>query len=92
MEIFSFSLTAKSPVFTHATTTLSGLSVIRSTNAQKRMTRQFDALQDLQTDSWFMFLSMTSAFCQVVDLLAVIFITVLLGYFLLFPAGELQWI
>lgn len=52
------------------------------------MIRQFDALQDLHTATWFLFISTTTAFCQVLDLLAVIFIGIVLLYFLLNPSGE----
>lgn len=53
------------------------------------MTRQFDALQDLNTACWFLFQSTTTAFCQVLDMLGVIFITLLLVYFLCCDTGKL---
>lgn len=52
------------------------------------MIRQFDEIQDLHTASWFTFQSATIAFCQVLDLFAVIFIATIIFYFLLFPSGK----
>ena len=86
----TFSSTARAPVFTHVKSTLEGLSVIRSSKAQQRMIRQFDSLQDLHSSVWFLFLSTTIAFCQVLDLLVMFLVAVVLGYFLIYPTGELS--
>lgn len=86
--LMDFSISARSPIFTEVSSTLSGLSVIRSTRAQPRMIRLFDALQDLHMATSYLFLSTTIAFCQVLDLLAVTLIALLLLYFLVFPTGK----
>lgn len=86
----TFLSTARAPVFTHVKSTLEGLSVIRSSRAQQRMIRQFDSLQDLHSSVWFLFLSTTIAFCQVLDLLVMFLVAVVLGYFLIYPTGELS--
>lgn len=86
----SLSLSAKSPVFTHVTSSINGLSVIRSTRAEQRMITRFHALQDINTASWFLFQSTTVAFCQLLDVLAVLFTATVLFYFLCFPLSKLN--
>lgn len=47
-------IVAKSPVFSHITATLSGLSTIRAHQAQKFLGQEFDNRQDLDTGTHFM--------------------------------------
>lgn len=47
----------RSQVFTHLSTTLSGLSTIRSCQVQKRFIEKFDLAQDEHTVAWFTFFS-----------------------------------
>lgn len=57
MEIqFNFLFIAKSPVFTHISSTLSGLSVVRSFQAEQILRDEFERHQNLNTGTWFMFL------------------------------------
>ncbi|XP_011647242.1 multidrug resistance-associated protein 4-like isoform X2 [Pogonomyrmex barbatus] len=44
---------AKSPIFSHVNSTLSGLTTIRSTGAQEMIRKQFDEHQDLHTRNTF---------------------------------------
>lgn len=45
---------AKSPVITHISTTLNGLSTIRAFQAENVLQAEFEAHQDLNTSAYFM--------------------------------------
>lgn len=49
---------AKSPVFSHISATLNGLSTIRALQAEDLLRKEFDNHQDLNTGVYFMFLGM----------------------------------
>ncbi|KAK0084066.1 hypothetical protein PV325_007667 [Microctonus aethiopoides] len=55
---------AKSPVFSHVSTTLNGLSTIRSrgSDVQIMLCKQFDEYQNNHTSAWYLSLVTTSAF------------------------------
>ncbi|XP_017848791.2 multidrug resistance-associated protein 4-like [Drosophila busckii] len=42
----------RSPVFSHLTSTLAGLSIIRSRNMQQLVAKEFDLLQDVHSSAW----------------------------------------
>ncbi|XP_059613900.1 ATP-binding cassette sub-family C member 4-like [Phlebotomus argentipes] len=73
----------RSPVFTHLGASLMGLPTIRAFGAQEVLVKEFDALQDTHTASWYMFISSSGAFGYVMDLLCVIFIFFVTFSFLL---------
>lgn len=43
---------AKSPVFSHLTATLLGISTIRSRGLQNNLAKEFDTLQDVHSGTW----------------------------------------
>lgn len=51
-----FITSAKSPVFSHISATLSGLSTIRAFQAEKLLRDGFEEHQDLNTGTYFMFI------------------------------------
>lgn len=55
--VHTFIFTDRSPVYSHITATLQGMSVIRAFKMEDMMTREFDQLQDKHTAAWFAFLS-----------------------------------
>ncbi|GIY89244.1 hypothetical protein CEXT_676372 [Caerostris extrusa] len=65
----------KSPVFSHLSTSLYGLTTIRAFKAQQTFEVGFDHYQDKHTATWFMFISVTRWFGIVLDWLCVIYIT-----------------
>lgn len=73
----------RSPVFTHLGASLTGLPTIRAFGAQEILVKEFDALQDTHTASWYMFISSSGAFGYVMDLLCVIFVFFVTFSFLL---------
>lgn len=62
-----------------------GLSTVRAFDAEPILIREFDALQDLHTATWYMFLSTTSAFGFLLDILAVFFVGFVSFSFLALP-------
>ena len=65
---------ARSPVFSHLSATLAGLSTVRAFGAQARFTQAFDAYQDGHTRAWFLFLATTRWFGVQLDAFSVAFI------------------
>jgi ABC-type multidrug transport system fused ATPase/permease subunit len=64
----------KSPVFTHLTATLQGLTTIRAYGAQNILRNEFDKHQDLHSSAWYMFITTSQAFGFCLDIMCLIFI------------------
>ncbi|XP_055302579.1 ATP-binding cassette sub-family C member 4-like isoform X2 [Sitodiplosis mosellana] len=73
---------AKSPVFTHLTATLTGLSTVRAYNAERILKIEFDYHQDTHSACWYMFISTSSAFGFSLDLMCLIFIACIILYYM----------
>ncbi|XP_078589212.1 ATP-binding cassette sub-family C member 4-like [Branchiostoma floridae x Branchiostoma japonicum] len=67
--------TTRSPVFSHLSATLQGLSTIRALAADKIVQQEFDAHQDLHSEAWFLFLTTTRWLAIRLDLLTAAFVT-----------------
>ncbi|XP_035217642.1 multidrug resistance-associated protein 4-like isoform X2 [Stegodyphus dumicola] len=65
----------RSPVFSHLSTSLYGLTTIRAFKVQQSFEVSFDHYQDRHTATWFMFISVTRWFGIVLDWLCVLYIT-----------------
>lgn len=77
-------ISAKSPVFTHLSATLSGLSTIRSYKAEKILQHEFDYHQDTHSACFYSFLVTTTAFGFSLDIACLIFVFCILFYYMLF--------
>ncbi|CAH0557608.1 unnamed protein product [Brassicogethes aeneus] len=73
----------RSPVFSHLNASLNGLTTIRAFGAQEILTVEFDNHQDLHSSAWFSFISTSRAFGYWLDLVCIIYITVVTFSFLL---------
>lgn len=73
----------RSPVFTHLSATLTGLSTIRAFGAQKDLIQEFDNHQDLHSGAWYMFISTSTAFGLSLDIICLVFMGCVTFYFLL---------
>lgn len=82
-------LSARSPVFTHLSATLMGLSTVRAFDAQEILIKEFDALQDIHTATWFMFLATSSAFGFFLDIMSVGFVAFVTFSFLVLPGDTM---
>ncbi|KAM6893505.1 ATP-binding cassette sub-family C member 4-like [Xenentodon cancila] len=67
--------TTQSPVFSHLSSSLQGLWTVRAFRAEERLQRAFDAHQDLHSEAWFLFLTISRWFALRLDSICSIFIT-----------------
>ncbi|XP_017887469.1 multidrug resistance-associated protein 4-like isoform X2 [Ceratina calcarata] len=73
----------RSPVFTHLSATLQGLSTIRAFEAEEILAKEFDAHQDLHSSAWYIFISSSRAFGFWLDFFCVVYICLVTLSFLL---------
>lgn len=66
----------KSPLFSHVNATLNGLPTIRSSGIviENMMRKQFDILQDRHSGTWYLFLTCSSTFGLITDLIMCLFV------------------
>lgn len=83
-----FLCAARSPIFSHANATLQGLSTIRAFKAGQILSNEFDAHQDLNTSSWYLFLASTRAFALWLELVCAAYMATVLLTFLLIGNGK----
>lgn len=81
-------LSAKSPVFTHITTTLDGLSTIRAFNAQTMLKNEFDSHQNTNTAIFHVSLGLSHGFGMSLDFMVYTFIGCVIYIFLLLDPGK----
>ncbi|CAN7997610.1 unnamed protein product [Ixodes hexagonus] len=67
---------SRSPVFSHLSTSLYGLTTIRAFQAQRTFERMFDVKQDHHTSAWYMFLCTARWFGITLDSICFAYITV----------------
>ncbi|KYN32705.1 hypothetical protein ALC56_12984 [Trachymyrmex septentrionalis] len=67
---------AKSPMFSHVNSTLSGLTTIRSTGAQEIIRKQFDEHQDLHTSTYSLIIATSTVFGLALDVVSIGFIAI----------------
>lgn len=77
----------RSPVFTHVSVTLDGLSTIRAFNAEKILIEEFDNHQDTHTACWYAFISSSCAFGFALDAMCFVLVFVVIFSFLVFNTG-----
>lgn len=80
--------TTKSPMFGTVTSSLGGISTIRSANAQKRLIDQFDAHQDLHTTAWNSYLNGGTTFGFYLDTMCLVYLTTVIFVFLFLNFGD----
>ncbi|KAM9709908.1 ATP-binding cassette sub-family C member 4-like [Menidia menidia] len=68
--------TTRSPVFSHLSSSLQGLSTIRAFRVQQRFQQMFDEFQDLHSASWFLFLTTSRWFAVRLDGICSVFVTI----------------
>ena len=79
---------AKSPVFSHLSTSLHGLTTIRALSAQPALRAQFERVQDLHSSAWFAFISSTRWLGVWLDWMVVVYLACVV-YSLLLLGGDL---
>ncbi|KAK0085537.1 hypothetical protein PV325_004976, partial [Microctonus aethiopoides] len=74
---------ARSPIYSHFSATLQGLTTIRSFKADKILVEEFDRHQDYHSGAWFIFLGMSQGFGMWLDLICTIYILLVTMSFLI---------
>ncbi|CAH2099918.1 unnamed protein product [Euphydryas editha] len=74
--------TTRSPVFSHMSATLNGISTIRSAGAQQRLIQEFDRYQDIHTSTWSSYLASGVTLGFWLDFICVVYLTIVIVAFL----------
>ncbi|XP_058803038.1 ATP-binding cassette sub-family C member 4 isoform X2 [Phymastichus coffea] len=80
---------AKSPVFSHTNSTLSGLLTIRACRAQRMLCREFDAHQDVHTSAYFLQIATSTAFGFYLDVVSIAFVAFVTYSFVIMQSTDL---
>lgn len=78
----------RSPVFSHITASLQGLTTVRAFKAQEILGREFDNYQDQHSSAWYLVISCSRAFAFYLDLVCVTYIAMVTLSFLVFGNGK----
>ncbi|XP_017097852.2 probable multidrug resistance-associated protein lethal(2)03659 [Drosophila bipectinata] len=76
---------ARSPVYSHVTASLSGLSTIRAFESRHLLEQEFDSYQDMHSSAHFMLLSCSRAFANWLDFFCGIYTAIVTISFSFFP-------
>ncbi|XP_042350397.1 ATP-binding cassette sub-family C member 4-like [Plectropomus leopardus] len=68
--------TTRSPVFSHLSSSLQGLSTIRAFKVQQRFQQMFDEYQDIHSEAWFLFLTTSRWFAVRLDGICSVFVAI----------------
>ncbi|XP_026764568.1 ATP-binding cassette subfamily C member 4-like isoform X2 [Galleria mellonella] len=74
--------TTRSPVFSHMSATLNGISTIRSSGAQQRLIDDFDKFQDIHTSTWSSYLASGVTLGFWLDFICVLYLAIVIVAFL----------
>lgn len=88
ISFYLYKFLAKSPILSHVTTTVHGLSTIRAFSAQEILINEFDNIQDKHSSAWFLFLASSRCFGLWLDVICIIFITVAVLFMVAFKESK----
>ncbi|KAH1001574.1 hypothetical protein HUJ04_005572 [Dendroctonus ponderosae] len=80
--------TTRTPVFSHVTSSLYGLSSIRAFRAQGMVAQEFDTLQDQHTSTWCLLLQSSEALGLYLDVISTVFLGLVTFQFLIFRSED----
>lgn len=83
-----FLIPGRSPMFTHLSVTLDGLSTIRAFKAEDILIEEFDNHQDTHTACWYAFISTSCAFGFALDAMCFVLVFIVIFSFLLIDTGK----
>ncbi|XP_018392361.1 PREDICTED: probable multidrug resistance-associated protein lethal(2)03659 isoform X2 [Cyphomyrmex costatus] len=78
----------RSPIFAHLNATLEGLPTVRAFEAETILTKEFDNYQDLHTSATYIFIATTRAFGFWLDVVCVLYITLVTLSFLVLDNND----
>ncbi|XP_017758049.1 PREDICTED: multidrug resistance-associated protein 4-like [Eufriesea mexicana] len=78
----------KSPVFSHISSSLLGLTTIRSARAQNMVRKEFDVHQDLHTSTYYLTIATSTAFGFALDIVSICFIAFITYSFIVLDDGN----
>ncbi|PNF26812.1 hypothetical protein B7P43_G17381 [Cryptotermes secundus] len=78
----------RSPVFSHLSASLQGLTTIRALGAQAMLEKEFDGHQDLHSSAWYMFITTTRAFSVWLDSTCLLYIIVVTFSFFIMSGDQ----
>lgn len=84
-------LIGRSPIFAHTNSTISGLTTIRAYKSNETLIREFNSLQDSNTSVCFVFNSSSRALALWLELICVLYMTIVIAIFFVFEKSELVW-
>lgn len=85
---FFYKILAKSPVFSHVSSSLLGLTTIRSACAQNMVRKEFDVHQDLHTSAYYLTITTSTAFGFALDIVSICFIAFITYSFIVLDNGN----
>ncbi|XP_033343952.1 multidrug resistance-associated protein 4-like isoform X1 [Bombus vosnesenskii] len=83
-----FEGTTKSPVFSHVSSSLLGLTTIRSACAHNMVRKEFDVHQDLHTSAYYLTIATSTAFGFALDVVSICFIAFITYSFIILDDGN----
>ncbi|XP_068628985.1 ATP-binding cassette subfamily C member 4-like [Battus philenor] len=79
---------SRSPVFSHVSASMAGLTTVRACNAEEMLRIQFDEKQDVHTAAWYLTLITNTAFSLWLSLISASYVVVVAYTFLLLDDGS----
>ncbi|CAM6031929.1 unnamed protein product, partial [Sphagnum compactum] len=80
--------TNRSPIYSHLTASLNGLSTIRAFKAEQILVEEFDSHQDLHSSAFYLFLSISRSFGFWLDAFCVVYIAIItMSFFVMENTG-----
>lgn len=86
--LISNRFSASSPVFSHITASLRGVTTIRAFNAQKILQKEFDSHQDLYSSAWYLYISAARTFAWWIDGFCVVYMALIIASFFVIGNGK----
>lgn len=83
-------MTGRSPIFSHTNATISGLTTIRSYKSYDIIIKEFNALQDSNTSVCYLFNSSSRALSLWLELVCVLYMTIVITLFFVFQNGMIS--
>ncbi|CAG2120689.1 unnamed protein product, partial [Medioppia subpectinata] len=85
ISVFENNPVARSPVFSHVSTTFNGLASVRAFGAQEVFEKQFYVYQDDHSATWMLVTNSSYAFALIIDGLCFVYTVIIVVVFMAFP-------